>query len=157
MPALRTANLNVLNAQQPLEMNEPCFATAFIRSRMSWAQLYKRPQTCPPHMSLQPSPKRTSFPATTIARKGGFSGHWYEQLPWLQHIGYRDAVFRKACSHYREAATQSWFIKTVFKDRKHLSKLCFKHETSKAHAEALGRRPGQSTSSTRMPSTGRKE
>lgn len=50
--------------------------------------------------------------------------------------------FFKSCRHFPEAAYEDRFINTGFKDWKHFSEGCGKHEASRAHAAALGKMDG---------------
>ncbi|KAF3844479.1 hypothetical protein F7725_007642, partial [Dissostichus mawsoni] len=74
-------------------------------------------------------PKHGSFPPTTLAGKPRcFSVRWYGLFPWLEYSTSRDAVFCKACRHFPEATTVDRFIKTGFKDWKHISQCCLNND-----------------------------
>lgn len=51
-------------------------------------------------------------------------------------------MFCKPCRNFPEAVSERRFIKSGFKDWKHLSQYCVKHEASRAHTTALGRYEG---------------
>uniref|UniRef100_A0A673LF96 TTF-type domain-containing protein n=1 Tax=Sinocyclocheilus rhinocerous TaxID=307959 RepID=A0A673LF96_9TELE len=95
------------------------------------------------HSPITPSPAALHSPASTSPTHQCTGTYGF---PWLEYSTSRDAVFCKPCRHFPEAATESRFIKNGFRDWKHLSHCCVKHEASRAHATALGRSEGYKAS-----------
>nr|XP_033815478.1 zinc finger MYM-type protein 1-like [Geotrypetes seraphini] len=84
-------------------------------------------------------PKLRFFPVSVISGKSrSFSARWYK-FYWLEYSMNQDAIFCKMCRHFSDARAEGAFTRTGFKDWKHMSQSCSKHELSKAHALALGR------------------
>ncbi len=78
-------------------------------------------------------PKLQRFPVITILGKPQcFSSRWYERFSWLEYSTASDAVFCKSCRHFPELS-EATFTQDGFKDWKHLSQACKKHQDSKGH------------------------
>lgn len=78
-------------------------------------------------------PKLQRFPCNTISGKQRcFSTRWYEKFLWLEYSTTKDAVYCKSCRHFPEQSDTK-FTQDGFKDWKHLSQACLKHQDSKGH------------------------